>query len=70
MTDETHVDGNALGGMLMEVFGREMTDARGALRDLRNGACRSARCSSTERRATSCAARPAATSWSWRSDDP
>ena len=30
MTDETHVDGNALGGMLMEVFGREMTDALGA----------------------------------------
>ena len=28
MTDETHVDGNALGGLLMEVFGREMTDAR------------------------------------------
>ena len=30
MTDETHVDGNALGGMLLEVFGREMTDANGA----------------------------------------
>jgi Family of unknown function (DUF6510) len=30
MTDETHVDGNALGGMLMETFGREMTDARGS----------------------------------------
>ena len=29
MTDETHVDGNAIGGMLMEVFGREMTDAHG-----------------------------------------
>jgi hypothetical protein len=29
MTDETHVDGNALGGLLQEVFGREMTDARG-----------------------------------------
>jgi hypothetical protein len=29
MTDETHVDGNALGGLLMEVFGHEMTDARG-----------------------------------------
>lgn len=29
MTDETHVDGNALGGLLMEVFGREMTDVRG-----------------------------------------
>ena len=26
---DTHVDGNALGGMLMEVFGREMTDRRG-----------------------------------------
>jgi uncharacterized Zn finger protein len=30
MTDETHVDGNALGGMMMEVFGREMTDAHGS----------------------------------------
>jgi hypothetical protein len=29
MTEDTHVDGNALGGLLMEVFGREMTDARG-----------------------------------------
>ena len=30
MTEETHVDGNALGGMLMEMFGREMTDALGS----------------------------------------
>ena len=29
MTGDTHVDGNALGGVLMEVFGREMTDMRG-----------------------------------------
>jgi hypothetical protein len=29
MTDATHVDGNALGGLLIEVFGREMTDAEG-----------------------------------------
>ena len=29
MSDDLHVDGNALGGLLMEVFGREMTDARG-----------------------------------------
>jgi hypothetical protein len=29
MTDPTHVDGNALGGQLIEVFGREMTGARG-----------------------------------------
>jgi hypothetical protein len=28
-TDAMHVDGNALGGLLIEVFGREMTDARG-----------------------------------------
>jgi uncharacterized Zn finger protein len=28
MTDAIHVDGNALGGLLIEVFGREMTDAR------------------------------------------
>lgn len=34
MTDEIHVDGNALGGLLIEVFGREMTDARGSC-----GAC-------------------------------
>jgi hypothetical protein len=29
MTDETHVDGNALGGLLLEAFGQGMTDARG-----------------------------------------
>jgi hypothetical protein len=29
MTDAMHVDGNALGGLLIEVFGREMTDAHG-----------------------------------------
>jgi hypothetical protein len=27
--DERHVDGNALGGLMLEVFGREMTAARG-----------------------------------------
>ena len=29
MAEDMHLDGNALGGMLLEVFGREMTDARG-----------------------------------------
>jgi hypothetical protein len=29
MTDDNHVDGNAIGGLLMDVFGQEMTDARG-----------------------------------------
>ena len=29
MTDDNHVDGNAMGGLLMDVFGQEMTDARG-----------------------------------------
>jgi len=29
MARDTHVDGNALGGMLLEVFGHEMTDAQG-----------------------------------------
>jgi uncharacterized protein DUF6510 len=29
MTNDNHVDGNAMGGLLMDVFGREMTDARG-----------------------------------------
>ena len=29
MAEDTHVDGNALGGMLLEVFGGEMTDAHG-----------------------------------------
>jgi len=29
MTSDAHVDGNALGGVLIDVFGREMTDARG-----------------------------------------
>ena len=28
MTSDAHVDGNALGGALMELFGRDMTDAR------------------------------------------
>ena len=28
MTSDAHVDGNALAGALMELFGREMTDAR------------------------------------------
>ena len=27
--NELHVDGNALGGLLFEVFGREMTDQHG-----------------------------------------
>jgi hypothetical protein len=29
MTSDNHVDGNAMGGLLMDVFGREMTDAHG-----------------------------------------
>ncbi len=29
MTIDSHVDGNALGGLLIDVFGREMTDAHG-----------------------------------------
>jgi hypothetical protein len=29
MSDDNHVDGNAIGGLLLEVFGREMTDAQG-----------------------------------------
>lgn len=29
MTHETHLDGNAVGGLLYEVFGQEMTDRRG-----------------------------------------
>jgi hypothetical protein len=29
MTDERHVDGNALAGMLRDLFGHEMTDALG-----------------------------------------
>ena len=28
MTSDAHVDGNALAGALMELFGREMTDAQ------------------------------------------
>jgi hypothetical protein len=28
MTSDAHVDGNAMGSALMELFGREMTDAR------------------------------------------
>jgi hypothetical protein len=29
MDSDTHLDGNALGGLMIDVFGREMTDARG-----------------------------------------
>jgi len=29
MTEQTHLDGNALGGLLLDVFGREMTDQSG-----------------------------------------
>ena len=29
MTDDRHLDGNALGGLFHEVFAREMTNARG-----------------------------------------
>ena len=40
MAAESHVDGNALGGLLIEAFGREMTSARercaacGSIREL------------------------------------
>ena len=29
MASDAHLDGNAIGGLLMEVFGKEMTDALG-----------------------------------------
>ena len=29
MTSDNHVDGNAIGGLLIDIFGREMTDSRG-----------------------------------------
>ena len=29
MADDAHLDGNAMGGLLIEVFGQEMTDALG-----------------------------------------
>jgi hypothetical protein len=29
MTSDNHVDGNAMGGLLIDIFGREMTDAHG-----------------------------------------
>ena len=29
MTDEGHLDGNALGGLFFDLFGQEMTDRRG-----------------------------------------
>ncbi|HEX2370583.1 MAG TPA: DUF6510 family protein [Acidimicrobiia bacterium] len=29
MSNDDHLDGNALGGLLIDAFGREMTDARG-----------------------------------------
>ena len=33
MTSDAHVDGNAMAGLLMELFGREMTDARSCCSD-------------------------------------
>ena len=33
MTEDLHLDGNALGGMLIEIFGHEMTDAEGTCLD-------------------------------------
>jgi Family of unknown function (DUF6510) len=30
VTSDAHVDGNAVGGLMIDVFGREMTDARGS----------------------------------------
>ena len=29
MTSDAHLDGNVMGGLLMEIFGQEMTDALG-----------------------------------------
>lgn len=29
MTDDTHLDGNSLGGLFLDLFGREMTHQRG-----------------------------------------
>jgi hypothetical protein len=29
MADDNHLDGNAMGGLLIDVFGREMTDSHG-----------------------------------------
>ncbi len=33
MSDDAHVDGNAVGGMLIDAFGAEMTAARGCCAD-------------------------------------
>ena len=33
MSTDNYVDGNAIGGLLIDVFGREMTDARGCCAD-------------------------------------
>jgi uncharacterized Zn finger protein len=30
MSNDAHVDGNAVGGVLIDIFGREMTAARGS----------------------------------------
>ena len=35
MTSDAHLDGNAMGGLLIEVFGQEMTDALGCCATLR-----------------------------------
>ncbi|HEU4319140.1 MAG TPA: DUF6510 family protein [Acidimicrobiia bacterium] len=33
MADQTHLDGNALGGLLYQLFERDMTDQRGRCRE-------------------------------------
>ena len=68
MSDDAHVDGNAVGGLMIDAFGAEMTAAARLLRRLRQRSPCSAPWSPTRApRATSCAAPGAAWScwWLW-----
>ncbi len=62
------LDGNAIGGLLIELFGRELTDRGGRVRALRRRGARWRSSSSTSRRRVSSGAAGAATaSCSWSS---
>ena len=59
--DALMLDGNAVAGLLQEVFAVEMTTATRDVRQLRRNGRRSARCTSTAAPASSCAAHTATT---------
>jgi len=67
MSDDAHVDGNAVGGMMIEAFGAEMTAARSCCAECGTVAALGALLAYTPPPATCCAAPGAAWScwWLW-----